>query len=118
MPDRKPPAWRNQVSGVLSKRLGEADRHLGADAGLSMNDVGDVVQASLREVGTHILPAFRRNGEQKQPGPATQFEHRSPGSPRDAAPERHVPSAERPCVFPVVERRVRIPATSTFALRV
>ena len=49
-------------------------------------------------------------------GPASKFEHTATGGTRgDAPPERNIPSAERTSVFPVIERRVVVPARPAFA---
>ena len=46
---------------------------------------------------------------------ASELENRSMRLERDAAPEGHVPTAERSRIFPIVERRVLVPTLPTFA---
>src|SRR5687767_7685794 len=48
--------------------------------------------------------------------PAAKFEDGATGLHRYPAPERHVAPAERPCVLPVVERRVVVPTFPALSL--
>src|SRR5262249_6107108 len=70
------------------------------------------------EHGSRSIDADQRHASTSQRErdatcPASKLEDAAARIQRDVAPERHVAAAERPCILPVVEGRVVVPAFPT-----
>ena len=72
-------------------------------------------QHRRRAIDADEIDAGARQRQRDAAGAATELQHRPSALRRDAAPERDVAAPERLRVFPVVERRVRVPPLPAFA---
>ena len=102
------PGERQAANVAADERRRVASRRRRRPASARVEHFGRTIDADERNAG---LDERHRDA----PGAAAELEHRALGVERDAAPERHVATAERSRVLPVVERRVLVPALPALA---